>query len=188
MQSYFATKWLGVMGVLVMLLGAGTLLSAGADEIVVGGQCDRTGPTKFIGTLLCPGANDYIKLVNKKGGINGHTVRYIEVEHAYKVDRGVEAYERIKREGGVTTVDYGTPIVYALTPRHMEDKIPGLTPGFGRADAADGERVPYIFPVAASYWSPAAAGFWVSMKRPSISPGGPPKSPKRTWPARWSSS
>ena len=133
MQSCFATKWFGVAGVLVLLLGTGGLLSADADEIVVGGQCDRTGPTKFIGTLLCPGVNDYIKLVNKKGGINGHTVRYIEVEHAYKVDRGVEAYERIKHAGGVATVDYGTPIVYALTPRHMEDKIPGLTPGFGRA-------------------------------------------------------
>ena len=157
MQLRFATKWFGVVGALVMLLGAGSLLSAGADEIVVGGQCDRTGPTKFIGTLLCPGANDYIKLINRQGGINGHTVRYIEVEHAYKVDRGVEAYERIKREGGVATVDYGTPIVYALTPRHMEDKIPGLTPGFGRADAADGERFPYIFPMAASYWSQAAA-------------------------------
>ncbi len=100
MQSRCATKRLGVLGVLAVLLGAGGLLSAGADEIVVGGQCDRTGPTKFIGTLLCPGANDYIRLVNKKGGIDGHTVRYIEVEHAYKVDRGVEAYERIKREGG----------------------------------------------------------------------------------------
>jgi len=156
MQSRSVMRWLGALGALTILLATGGLLPAVAEEIVVGGQCDRTGPTKFIGTLLCPGANDYIKLVNKKGGVNGHTVRYIEVEHAYKVDRGVEAYERIKHEGGVATVDYGTPIVYALTPRHMEDKIPGLTPGFGRADAADGERFPYIFPVAASYWSQAA--------------------------------
>ena len=66
MQSRCATKWLGALGVLVVLLGTGGLLSA--DEIVVGGQCDRTGPTKFIGTLLCPGVNDYIKLINKKAG------------------------------------------------------------------------------------------------------------------------
>jgi branched-chain amino acid transport system substrate-binding protein len=39
----------------------------------------------------------------------------------------------------------------------MEDKIPGITPGFGRADSADGERFPYIFPMAASYWSQGAA-------------------------------
>ncbi len=115
------------------------------------------GLPKNVGTRICPGLLDYVKLVNKNGGVLGHTINYIEVEHAYKVDRGVEAYERIKREGGVTTFDYGTPIVYALTPRHMEDKIPGLTPGFGRADATDGERFPYIFPMAATYWSQAGA-------------------------------
>lgn len=142
---------------LVFALGMGALQPALADTIVIGGQCDRTGPTKFVGTIMCPGITDLINLVNKKGGVEGHTLRYIEVEHAYKVDRGVEAYERIKRDGGVATLDYGTPIVYALTPRHMEDKIPGITPGFGRADASDGERFPYIFPMAASYWSQGAA-------------------------------
>jgi branched-chain amino acid transport system substrate-binding protein len=152
-------RWMIGFFVLALTVGAAGMLTTvvSADEIVIGGQCDRTGATKFVGTILCPGVSDYINLVNKTGGIEGHTLRYLEVEHAYKVDRGVEAYERIKREGGVATFDYGTPIVYALTPRHMEDKIPGITPGFGRADAADGERFPYIFPMAASYWSQGAA-------------------------------
>lgn len=137
---------------------AGVPAAASAAEIVFGGTCDRTGPTKLIGTQLCPGAIDYVNLINKKGGVKGNTLRWIEVEHGYQVDRGVEAYERIKREGGVTILDYGTPIVYALTPRHLADKIPGLTPGFGRAAAADGKRFPYIFPLAASYWSQMGAG------------------------------
>jgi branched-chain amino acid transport system substrate-binding protein len=151
-------SWTWLVGLCVCGVVAATAgTPARADEIVIGGQCDRTGPTKNVGTQLCPGVFDYVKLVNKKGGINGHTLRYIEVENAYKVDRGVEAYERLKREGAVVMLDYGTPIVYALTPRHMEDKIPGLTPGFGRADSTDGERFPYIFPVAASYWSQMGA-------------------------------
>lgn len=150
-------RWLAGFFVLALVVGLMSVHTALADEIILGGQCDRTGPTKFVGTIICPGLTDYINLVNKKGGVEGHTLRYIEVEHAYKVDRGVEAYERIKHEGGVATLDYGTPIVYALTPRHLEDKIPGITPGFGRADAADGERYPYIFPMAASYWSQGAA-------------------------------
>jgi branched-chain amino acid transport system substrate-binding protein len=87
----------------------------------------------------------------------GHKLEYVEIEHGYTVDRGVEAYERLKREGAVATLDYGTPIVYALTPRHMDDKIPAITPGFGRADSIDGESWPYIFPMAASYWSQAGA-------------------------------
>ena len=110
-----------------------------------------------MGIQICPGVFDYVKLTNKQGAVKGHTLRYIEVENGYKVDRGVEAYERLKREGAVAVLDYGTPIVYALTPRHMEDKIPGLTPGFGRADSTDGERYPYIFPMAASYWSQMGA-------------------------------
>lgn len=144
--------------VLIFVLGMVYIQPALADhEIVIGGQCDRTGPTRSVGVVLCPGIIDNVNLVNKQGGVMGHKLRYIEVEHAYKVDRGIEAYERVKHAGAVATWDYGTPIVYALTPRHMEDKIPGLTPGFGRADAADGERFAYIFPMAATYWSQGAA-------------------------------
>src|SRR5438445_12336540 len=52
---------------------------------------------------------------------------------------------------------YGTPQIYALTQKLTEDKIPGTSPGFGRADAADGARYPFIFPIAATYWSQATA-------------------------------
>src|SRR6266571_8904247 len=143
--------------VAVVLLTA-LVMPAMADHVIkIGGQCDRTGPTKNVGVELCPGIHDYIALVNKKGGVLGHKIEHTEIEHGYKVDRGVEAYERLKRDGAVALFDYGTPIVYALTPRHMEDKLPGLTPGFGRADSTDGGRYPYIFPMAASYWSQISA-------------------------------
>lgn len=150
-------RWL--LGVLVMVLALGLPLAAAqADHVIkVGGQCDRTGATKLVGVEICPGVTDYIKLVNKKGGVLGHKLEYTEIEHGYTVDRGVEAYERLKRDGAVAVLDYGTPIVYALSPRHMDDKIPAITPGFGRADSTDGTVWPYIFPMAASYWSQAGA-------------------------------
>lgn len=151
-------RWLEGCVIALLVVGvSGTLIPAGAEEILLGGSCDRTGPTKNVGTVICPGLLDYIRLVNTQGGIEGNSVRYEEVEHAYKVDRGVEAYERLKRQGAVALVDYGTPIVYALTPRHMEDKLLGITPGFGRADSTDGEAFPYIFPAAATYWSQMGA-------------------------------
>jgi branched-chain amino acid transport system substrate-binding protein len=145
------------MGILFILGIIGGVAPTRADDILIGGTCDRTGPTKNVGTNICPGTLDYVKLINKKGGVEGHTIRYEEVEHAYKVDRGVEAYERLKQEGAVALLDYGTPIVYALTPRHLEDKILGITPGFGRADSTDGEAFPYIFPAASTYWSQMGA-------------------------------
>jgi len=106
---------------------------------------------------LCPGSHDYVRLVNSKGGVEGHKIKLLEVDHEYKVPPAVEAYERFKKEGAVTVVLYGTPIVYALTQKVTEDKIPGITPGFGRSDATDGTRFPYIFPLMATYWSQATA-------------------------------
>jgi len=97
-----------------------------------------------VGVNLCPGVHDYVEMVNKKGGVMGHPIKYLEIEYGYEVPRAVEAYETMKGQGTVAMLDLGTPVVYALTPRHTADKIPGITPGFGRADAADGKRFPYI--------------------------------------------
>jgi branched-chain amino acid transport system substrate-binding protein len=150
---------LGLIGILVLALAVAVPATpATADHVIkIGGQCDRTGATKLVGVEICPGIADYVKLINRKGGVLGHRLEHTEIEHGYLVDRGVEAYERLKRDGAVAMFVYGTPIVYALTPRHMEDKIPAITPGFGRADSTDGTVWPYIFPMAASYWSQAGA-------------------------------
>jgi len=148
---------------LATTLAAGGFLAAppsraqGKEEIVIGVQCDRTGPTQIVGTVLCPAFHDYIALVNSRGGVDGHPIRALEIDHEYKVPAAVESYERFKKEGAVSIAVYGTPQIYALTEKLTEDRIPGTSPGFGRADAADGTRYPYIFPIAATYWSQAAA-------------------------------
>jgi branched-chain amino acid transport system substrate-binding protein len=137
-------------------LGAG-VASAQQKEIVFGLQCDRTGATQTVGVVLCPAQHDYGALVNSKGGIEGYKVRFLEIDHEYKVPQGMEAYERHKKEGAVSILLYGTPHTQALTQKLTEDKIPGTSPGFGTAAAADGAKFPYIFPIAASYWSQATA-------------------------------
>ena len=126
-------------------------------EIVIGVQCDRTGATQIVGTVLCPGFHDYVALINSKGGVDGYQLKALEIDHEYKVPPGVEAYERHKKEGAVTMAIYGTPHIYALAAKLTEDRIPGTSPGFGSAAAADGQRYPYIFPIAATYWSQGAA-------------------------------
>jgi branched-chain amino acid transport system substrate-binding protein len=124
-------------------------------EIVIGLQCDRTGPTQTVGVFLCPGYHDYIALVNSKGGVGGAKIRAVEIDTEYKVPAAVEAYERHKKEGAVLIGLYGTPQTQALTQRLTEDKIAGTSPGFGTAASANGDKYPYIFPIAASYWSQA---------------------------------
>ncbi len=147
----------------MLIVAAGSLLTAAPShaqskgEIVIGVQCDRTGPTQVVGTVLCPGFHDYVALVNSKGGVEGFKIKALEIDHEYKVPPAVEAYERHKKEGAVTMAVYGTPQIYALAAKLTEDRIPGTSPGFGSAAAADGVRYPYIFPIAATYWSQGAA-------------------------------
>jgi branched-chain amino acid transport system substrate-binding protein len=139
------------------LLGGAPAHAQAKKEIVIGLQCDRTGATQIVGTVLCPGFHDYIALVNSKGGVEGFPIKAIEIDHEYKVPAGVESYERHKKDGAVTIAVYGTPHIYALQQKLTEDRIPGTSPGFGSAAAADGQRYPYIFPIAATYWSQGAA-------------------------------
>ena len=70
----------------------------------------------------------------------------------------IEEYERHKQQGIVSTLIWGTPQAEALNPRLEKDHIPGTSPGFGSAAAANGAKYPYLFPLAATYWSQGAAG------------------------------
>jgi branched-chain amino acid transport system substrate-binding protein len=135
---------------------AGGIAAPEKKDIVIGEQCDRTGPTQLIGVSLCPAILDYINLVNSKGGVEGYKVKLEEIDTEYKVPPAIEAYEKQKADGAVSIMLYGTPQTQALTKKLAEDEIPGTSPGFGTAAAANGTRYPYLFPIAASYWSQAA--------------------------------
>ena len=125
-------------------------------EVVIGMQCDRTGPTQIVGTTLCPAYHDYVSLVNGKGGLEGFKVKVLEIDHEYKVPPAIEAHERFKKEGAIFHSVYGTPQIGALVKKLEEDQMAATSPGFGSAATADGKRYPYVFPVAATYWSQMA--------------------------------
>src|SRR5216683_6586719 len=148
----------------VIVIAAGTTAALGLagtataqeKQVIVGGMCDRTGPTQVNGAGICPGIQDYFDLVNSKGGVEGFKIKYMEIDHEYKVPPAVEAYEREKGDGATSILVYGSPQVQALNKKLEEDKIPGTSPGFGIAASADGKRYPYLFPMAATYWSQGA--------------------------------
>lgn len=159
MQALSARKLLrfAAPGALVLVLALWGWRPAMAKEFVIGAQIDRSGPTNTIGPYVGDGCQDYIRLFNKKHEMGKDTVRAYEIDHGYQVPRSIEAYERMKEAGALTISIYGTPQTKAITPRLNEDHILGTSPGFGSADAANGEKFPYLFPVAATYWSQAAA-------------------------------
>src|SRR5437899_5242206 len=149
----------GLSTAVLTTIGICIATAAGAEEkeVLIGGQCDRTAPTHLVGVVSCPAIQDYIDLVNSKGGVGGYQIRYNELDNEYKVPQAVEEYERQKQMGAVSMLIYGTPQAQALNQKLVEDKIPGTSPGFGISASADGKRFPYLFPVAATYWSQSAA-------------------------------
>src|SRR5207237_2461648 len=104
---------------------------------------------------------DYLDMVNARdGGVGGIKITYEECETGYNNDKGVECYERLKTKGptGASLVDpLSTGITYALIERATADKIPGVSMGYGRADASYGPVVPDGLTFTATYWAQAVA-------------------------------
>jgi branched-chain amino acid transport system substrate-binding protein len=147
----------GLLAVLAAGLACTGPAWAASKTILIGEQCDRTGPTQITGVALCPAVKDYVDLIDSEGGVDGWTIKVDEIDNQYKVPLAVEAYQREKGEGAIVMMPYGTPMIESLYKRLDQDKIPATTPGFGIAAAADGTRFPYVFPMAATYWSQVAA-------------------------------
>lgn len=145
------------LGVAMAAAYTGSAGAADKGTILLGMQCDRTGPTQVVGTALCPGTHDYIDMINAQGGVDGWKIEADEVDNAYTVPPAIAEYERAKQQGAVGIMVYGTPQTEALNQRLEQDKIPGTSPGFGIAASADGKYYPYLFPIAANYWSQGAA-------------------------------
>ncbi|RUM99406.1 ABC transporter permease [Pseudaminobacter arsenicus] len=113
----------------------------------------RTGPYAPSGVPWANGFVDYYKLVNARGGINGVKAVWEECETSYATDRGVECYERLKGKNGGATLfqTMSTGITFALTEKAPGDKIPILTPGYGRSDSADGGVFEWNFPLTGTH-------------------------------------
>jgi branched-chain amino acid transport system substrate-binding protein len=144
------------LGAVIAVAAAGTAQAAD-KTILIGMQCDRTGPTQVVGTKLCPGTHDLIDLINSQGGVDGWKIDAEEVDNAYQVPPAIEEYEHAKQDDAVGVMIYGTPQTGALNQRLEQDKMPGTSPGFGIAASAAGKYFPYLFPIAANYWSQGAA-------------------------------
>ena len=141
--------------VLTSLLAAlGSSAFAQAKEQFFPVLTGRTGPVAPNATPWANGHNDYMKLVNARGGINGVKTLVEECETAYATDRGVECYERLKGKHGGATVfqPLSTGITFALTEKIAADKIPMITSGYGRSDSQDGGVFKWNFPLIGHYW------------------------------------
>jgi branched-chain amino acid transport system substrate-binding protein len=144
---------------LVGLVGVTAVAAAGEQFLPV--LSIRQGALRFLGIPLANGFIDYVTLLNERdGGINGVRLVWEDCDTVYDVDRSVECYEHLKAQGSTGAAAFyssSTPLTYALLERATHDKIPLLSVGIGRADAADGRVFPYVFNPPTNFWSQSTA-------------------------------
>lgn len=93
--------------VLAALVAAGLAVGSlapqarAADDIVLGGSIPLTGVFAFAGEGIHAGIQDWVKMVNEQGGIDGRMLRYVPEDTAYKVDASVAAFNKITGQNAV---------------------------------------------------------------------------------------
>ena len=121
------------------------------------GLCfDLSKSYTFVSPQVAQAAQDLAALTNIKGGIEGHKVEIVVQDHGNEPQRGIECYEKLKRDGVFVFDMLSTPVSIAVLPRIMKDKNILMQSSVGRGDAVDGSVFTQIFPVGATYWGQAA--------------------------------
>ena len=150
-------RTLVLTGLLAAMAGPAAVL---ADEQFVGLPSYRVGAYASGGSGLFGGWIDYMQMINERdGGVGGVKITWEECETEYNNARGVECYERLKtkgQSGNTVFMPVSTGITYSVLEKAPQDKIPVVTIGYGRTDAADGRIFPWVFPMITTYWSQAS--------------------------------
>ena len=87
--------------VVASLLGVAGIAQANDKEIVIGGSIPMSGVFSFAGIGIHVGIQDYVKIINDAGGVEGHTLRYVPEDSGYKVDVSVAAFKKITSQNKV---------------------------------------------------------------------------------------
>ena len=137
---------------LALALGAQT-----AQAQVKFGLCyDFSKAYTFVTPQVAQGIKDYADLINSKGGLEGQKIEIVAQDHGNEPQRGIECYEKLKREGVMIFDFLSTPVSRAVLPRAMSDGNVMLQSFAGRGDAVDGDVFKWIFPIGPTYWSQVA--------------------------------
>jgi branched-chain amino acid transport system substrate-binding protein len=121
------------------------------------GLCyDLSKAYTFITPQVSQAARDLAALMNLKGGIEGNPIEIVVQDHGNEPQRGIECYEKLKREGVMIFDMLSTPVSRAVLPRVMKDGTILAQSFVGRGDAVDGEVFTQVFPIGPTYWGQAA--------------------------------
>src|SRR3990167_8001358 len=99
---------------LVRTLAAAALLTgsqlAGAADPVKFGLCyDITKIYVAAVPQVAQAVKDYADLLNQRGGLEGHPIEVTVQDHGNEPQRGIDCYERLKRDGVMVFDFFSTP-------------------------------------------------------------------------------
>lgn len=137
-------------------LALGGLQAAQAQPVKFALCYDLSKSYTFVTPQLAQAARDYAQILNAKGGIEGHPIEIMVQDHGNEPQRGIECYEKMKRDGAITHDFLSTPVSRAVLPRAMKDGNVMMQSFVGRGDAIDGDVFKWIFPIGPTYWGQAA--------------------------------
>ena len=137
-------------------LALGGMQAAQAQPVKFALCYDLSKSYTFVTPQLAQAARDYAQLLNAKGGIEGHPIEIMVQDHGNEPQRGIECYEKMKRDGAITYDFLSTPVSRAVLPRAMKDGNVMMQSFVGRGDAIDGDVFKWIFPIGPTYWGQAA--------------------------------
>lgn len=157
----FTLRKLASRGLIAAAVAIAGLAATGVQAqekapITVATLLDFTAVYTFLSVEYSEGQQDYIKMVNLNGGVNGHPVKMVIKDTASQPQKGIALYKQAVQEGAVMVDFLSTPVSTAMIPRVEKDHIPMITILHGQAAAADGKDFPYVFVASPTYWSQAA--------------------------------
>jgi branched-chain amino acid transport system substrate-binding protein len=140
----------------VALLFGATPAMAQNPPVKFGLCYDLTKAYTFITPQIVQAVKDYAEVLNAKGGLEGSPIEIVVQDHGNEPQRGIECYEKFKREGVMIFDTLSTPVSRAVLPRAMADGNILLQSFVGRGDAIDGDVFKWVFPIGPTYWGQVA--------------------------------
>ncbi|MFX3623060.1 MAG: ABC transporter substrate-binding protein [Ectobacillus sp.] len=157
MNQYKKITGLLLTGVLTIGIAAGCSSTSTTTEVKkgetvkIGGLFDITGGTGDVGAPYAEGEKAYVEYINAKGGVNGHKIKLIGDDYAYKIPEAQKLYQKLKSNDKVSAIlGWGTGDTEALRQQVAADKLPFFSASYSE-HLKDMKQSPYNFLTAASY-------------------------------------
>ncbi|MBX9466045.1 MAG: ABC transporter substrate-binding protein [Aquamicrobium sp.] len=123
------------------------------EDIVIGGSIPLTGVFAFAGVAIEAGIQDYLKILNEQGGIDGRQVRLAYEDTGYQVDQSVAVFNKLTSQNENMHLYYGDSTAFSRTinPELIRRNAMIMAGASFASEINDPENFPYQFIAGPDY-------------------------------------